>query len=40
MPVAMDTMGVWGPGATEFLTDLSGQFAVHLGELQALSHLR
>jgi len=24
MPVAIETMGVWGPGATEFLRDLGG----------------
>jgi len=40
MPVAIQTMGVKGPGATEFLRDPGGQLAIQLEELQAFSHLR
>jgi len=40
IPVAIETMGVWRPGAMEFLKDLGAQLTVHLGELQAFGHLR
>jgi len=40
MPVAMETMCVWGPGFIEFVKDLGGRLAVHLCEPQAFSHLR
>jgi len=40
MPVAIETMGVWDPGAIEFLRNLGGRLAIQLGELQVFSHLR
>jgi len=40
MPVAIETMSAWGPGANQFLRDLARRLAVQLGELQEFSHLR
>jgi len=40
MPVAIETLGVWEPGAMECLRDLGCRLAVRLSEPQAYSHLR
>jgi len=39
-PVAIETMGVWGPGASDLIRDLGGRFAVQLGDPQAATHFK
>jgi len=40
VPVAIETTGVWGPGASDFIWDLGGRLAVQLGDPQAATHFR
>ena len=40
MPIAIETLGVWGPCAQEICADIGGRIARHTGEVRATAFLR
>jgi len=40
VPVAIDTIGVWGSGASDLIRDLGGWLAVQLGDPQPVTHFK
>jgi len=40
VPVVIETIGVWGPGASDFIWDLGGRLSVQLGDPQAATYIR